>query len=262
MKVLKVFFIQAYLSFQALFGWARPLAYFFVKILNPIFQLSFFCIMAKVVYNTSEIERYVLGNSIVLCSYNCVFGLGRTLSQERYFGTLKSLIVSPSNNSVTYFQRCIIHIFDSLLTVSVAMIAGVILFQADFTRINFMEFILLLIVGIFSASSLGLLLASLGLFLDNLNMMLNIFAMFFLAFTGANYPLEKLPIVLRLFSMCLPLTRSISLGDSLLEGNSLVNRWDLLLGEFIIGVIYTILGYYLFRVCEKIARRKGNLDIY
>lgn len=262
MKTIKIFFCQAYLSFQALFGWARPFAYLLVKIINPVFQLSFFCIMAKMVYQDQEIERYVLGNAIVLCSYNCVFGLGKALSQERYFGTLKTLIVSPSNNCVTFLQRGIIHIFDSIITVTVALIAGVILFQADFSDVNFFEFATILTVGIFAASSLGLLLASFGLFMDNLNMLLNIFGLCFLAFTGANYPLEKLPLLLRGLSMCLPLTRSISLGDVILAGGTIANRWDLLLGEFVIGVVYIFLGYNVFKICEKIARYKGNLDMY
>lgn len=262
MKTLKIFFTQAYFSFQALFGWARPIAYLFVKILNPIFQLSFFCIMAKAVYQNVEIEKYVVGNAIILCSYNCVFGLGKALSQERYFGTLKTMIVAPTNNYIAFLQHGVIHIFDSIITVTVALMAGVLLFQANLSKVNFIEFFLILIVGIFAASSLGLLLASFGLFMDNLNILLNILGLCFLVFTGANYPLDKLPLYFRGISMCLPLTRSISLGEILIVGGSVASRWDLLLGEFVIGLVYIFVGCCIFKFCEKLARCKGNLDLY
>lgn len=259
---MKRFFQQSYLSFKALFGWVDPASYLFVKIITPIFQLVFFCMLADFLYTGKDIAKYVAGNAIILCSYNCIFGVGNILREERYFGTLKNTVAALANTLSNFLNKIIIHIFDSLVTVFISLLAGIFIFNADFSAINIPAFILIILCGIFSAACMGLLLASFGLITDSMNLILNIISVMFLVFTGANYPIEKLPAMLKPVSYLLPLTRSIALTKKLLAGESLIRNLSLFFGEFIIGVIYLVLGYIILRYCEKIAIKKGSLDIF
>lgn len=262
MEKIRTFFRQSYLIFKALYGFASPFAFILQKLFNPILQLSFFCLLDYYIYQERNVSEYVLGNAIILCSTSCIFGLGASLAHERYAGTLKILIISPSNHLLSFLQRSVIYIINSLITVVVSLAVGGVLFHADFTQVNLYEFALLLLVGVFSASCLGLLIASIGLVIDSLNSLLNIFTMLLLVFTGANYPLEKLPYLFRVLGNMLPLTRSILIGKYLLKGESIWMHRGLFLGEFGVGVVYVILGYVWMKGAERIAQVRGDLDLY
>lgn len=256
------FFTQSYYSFKSLYGWTEPLMYFILKILNPIFQLCFFCLISKFLYGDVDMTSYVIGNSIVLCSYNCVFGLGIVFIQERMLGTLKVIVASPSNKLINFAEKGFINIFDSIITVVISLIAGAILFNADFSSISLFEFAIIIVIGMFSATCFGLFLGSFGMVTGNINMILNIISLMFLVFTGANYPIDSLPYFLRWISNILPLTRSIAVGKSFLLGESIFDNKMLVLGELAIGIFYFILGYVFLKITERIAQVSGSLDLY
>lgn len=261
MDRIKCFFNKLF-SFKALYGWADPKAYLFVKIFTPISQLIFFCMTANFIYNTTDVTKYVLGNAIILCSYNCIFGVGNTLIEERYHGTLKNTVVSPSNTISTFARKMLIHIFDSLVTVIASLLAGILIFKADFSAISLGAFTLILFGGIFSACCMGLLLSAIGLVTDSINLILNLVSLLFLVFTGANYPIERLPIAARMISNLLPLTRSIQLGSRLLNGETFSSQIMLFVGELSIGLVYLMIGFFLMRVLERVSIEQGTLDMF
>lgn len=256
------FFVQSWLSFKALFGWLDPKIYFFVKILNPIFQLIFFCLLAKYCYKTNDLTQRVIGNSFLLCIYNCIFGIGNVFSVERYYGTLKMIIASPSNNFITFFQRGFVHIIDSLFTVSIGLIIGSLIFNVSFKNVNMFLFLYITIIAMFSAVGFGLFIGSFGLVTSNMNLIMNIFAMLLMAFSGANFPIEWLPDIIQKFAYCLPITRSIKAANLLMNGESLTTIFNLIREEILLGVIYIIFGYFLMKITENIAKKRATLDLY
>ena len=262
MEKIKVFFKQSYLSYQALYGWADPKAFIFMSILNPIFQLCFFALVDSYIYKSSDVAGYILGNAIILCSTSCVFGIGTSMTQDRYFGTLKILLVSRADNMITFIERSVVHLITALITVCVALGAGILIFSADFSQISLFEVTLVLLVGIVSAALFGTFIATIGLVTDSLNTVLNLFSLGFLIFTGANYPIDRLPIVFRFISYCLPMTRSIQLGKALLKGETLSANMDLVIGELAVGMVWFTVGYIALKAAEKLAIMWGNLDLY
>ncbi len=60
----------------------------------------------------------------------------------------------------------------------------------------------------------------------------------------------------------LPLTRGIAAVRSLVAGASLADVAPLLMGEALIGVVYVLLGYSLFRWFEFQAKRRGTLESF
>jgi hypothetical protein len=63
-------------------------------------------------------------------------------------------------------------------------------------------------------------------------------------------------------SWALPLTRGIAASRLLISGASLAQVAPLITGELIIGVVYVLLGYALFRWFEFQARRRGTLEAF
>lgn len=262
MERIKKFYRQSLFTFKALFGWTDPTAYALVKIATPILQLCFFCLLVRYVYNGEEnIAHYVISNSIVLCSYNCIFGVGMIFVQERYFGTLRILVASPSNNIINFAGRSVIHIFDALFTVVLSLVAGSIVFGVDLHAINFLYFSAIILIGIFSASCFGLFIGTFGLVTDNLNLILNVVSMAFLVFTGANYPVANNHVMYAI-SRLLPLSRCIELSANLFDGIWNTESTILLMGEICIGLVFLVLGYIFMKFAEKIALRSGSIDMF
>ncbi|KAB3529857.1 ABC transporter permease [Alkaliphilus serpentinus] len=256
------FFVQSWLSFKALFGWIEPKTYFFVKVLNPIFQLLFFCLLAKYSFKTNDLTPWVIGNSFLLCIYNSIFGIGHVFVMDRYAGTLKMIIAAPFNKFLTFFQRGFVHIIDSLSTVAIGLIIGSIVFNVSFSNISIPIFIIIALVAMFSVAGLGLLLGSFGLVTSSMNFIANIVSMILIALTGANFPIETLPNSIRIISYCLPITRSIKAANLLMNGGSTQVIYSLIVKEIFVGIVYIALGYMFIIITEHIAKRKATLELY
>lgn len=261
-EAISRFFVQSWLSFKALFGWIDPKVYFFVKVINPIFQLIFFCLLAKYCYGANDLSPWVIGNSFLLCIYNCIFGIGNVFVVERYQGTLKVIVAAPSNKFITFFQRGFVHIIDSISTVIIGLVIGSILFNVSFANMNLLAFFTILIIAMFTAVGFGLFLGSFGLIASNMNLIVNIFAMLLMAFSGANFPVEWLPIVIQKFAYCLPITRSIKAANLLTQGQSLSQIYNLMGQEILLGIIYIAAGYFLMQLTEDISKKRASLDLY
>jgi uncharacterized phage infection (PIP) family protein YhgE len=82
-----------------------------------------------------------------------------------------------------------------------------------------------------------------------------------LLFSGANVDINSLPVFMRAISYALPLTRGILSARLLIAGKSLSEAMPLILGELGIGLIYGVLGYFLFMWFEVVAKRRGTLDL-
>ncbi len=253
---------QSIMSFKSLFSWVDPKEYILLRIINPLLQLTFFCLLAKYIYNTTDITSWVIGNSFLLCTTNVFFGMGYILQAERFFGTLKIIMIAPLNKFLILVGRGVIYAANSLFTVLIGLIFGSLVFGVSFKNVNLFIFFIIILIAMFASSGLGLLISSFGLITRDINLILNTGSVILLALTGANFPIKDLPIFLQKISYCIPITRSIEAGKIMLkQGDMLVIR-NLMFQEFLVGVIYTILGYLMLRVMDFLSRRKATLDMY
>jgi len=236
--------------------------YLMYRIINPFFQMLFFCTIAKYVYGSSDISPWVIGNAVVLCYFSAFFGVGQTFVAERSQGTLKTIISAPSKTVSVVLPRAIMQACDSLLSVLIGFLTGVIFFDFTMPLAALLPILLVLIVAILSAMGLGLLIGSFALLTRDINMLLNIASMALIALTGANFYVELLPLPLQGLSQLLPLTRSISLIRHLVAGQSLFNHITLFYTEMLIGFLYFILALLVFKIIENLSIKHATLDLY
>lgn len=251
-------------TFKGLFGFLKPEVYVLVKVVNPIFQVLFFSLIAKHAYGNADITPFIVGNAFVLCMYNAFFGVGCNLINERGCGTLKLLIGSPCNKFNVFITKSSFHIIDGIITVLIGLFTGIIFFNIRIPINTLPYFIVCLILAIGTACSMGLLVGSIGLITRDINMLLNLSSMILMSLCGVNFPIEKLPVALRYISNVLPLTNALKASKLLLNGGAIdygeVN--SLLLNELTLGIAYCIIAYVSFRVMEKLAKSKATIDIY
>ena len=82
-----------------------------------------------------------------------------------------------------------------------------------------------------------------------------------LILSGANIAVEKLPAFIQRISYSLPLTRGIYSARAVISGIPISELFPILGTELFVGMIYAILGYFLFSAFEYQAKKQGTLDV-
>ncbi len=82
-----------------------------------------------------------------------------------------------------------------------------------------------------------------------------------LVLSGSNIAIDRFPEWVQKISMALPMTRGIQAARASVVGTGLDQLGGLLLGEFLIGVLFVTVGYFLFRWFEEQARARGTLEV-
>lgn len=264
MESVKRIYRNALYSFKGLYGVLSPEIYILCEVINPIFQVLFFSLIARHAYGSRNITPYIIGNAFVLCMYNAFFGVGANLIQERSLGTLKLIIGSPCNKFSFFTTKSVFYILDGIITVVIGLTAGAILLNLRIPLSVIPIFILCLVCAIFSTCSMGLFIGGIGLITRDINLLLNMSCMALMALCGVNFPVEKLPGFLKCISNILPLTNSLKACRLLIKpGFSDYNAiYLLLLKEFCLGIIYCIIAYLTLKIMERLAKCRATIDIY
>jgi ABC-2 type transport system permease protein len=74
--------------------------------------------------------------------------------------------------------------------------------------------------------------------------------------------LATLPRRMQSVSNILPLTRGVSATRTLIAGGRLIEILPLLFQEFLIGVVFILIGYLMFRRFEYEAKVRGTLEVF
>ncbi|MCD4713723.1 MAG: ABC transporter permease [Clostridiales bacterium] len=253
---------KATLSYKGLFAVMSVQQYLMVNLGSPLMQMLCFTLIARYVYGTVDISHWFIGNALVLTYFNAIFGVGVQLTQEKNSGTLKLLVASPSSGVGIFLPRAMLHIFDGLLTVLFGLVIGSLIFDFYLPISSWPAFLLILLVASFSAMAFGLIISCLGLLTRDLNLVLNIASMAMLGLTGANFPLDRMPVWLQPIGQLMPLTRSIEASRSLYSGALLSDLSGILLGEFILGIVLMAIGVVMFSIMTRVAVKLGVLEMF
>ncbi len=259
---MKRFINQAWLSFKTKYAVISFEEFLFMETLYPLITLAFYCILAAYSFKTSNLTRWVVGNSFLLCTNMCIFSLGIAFDGERFSGRIRSIIISPVNKLLIVLEKGFFPAIVSVITVFFGFMIGSLIFGVDFTSINLGLFLIVIIVGMFSMTGFSLFLSSFGLITDSMHFILNLVANILIIFSGANFPISQLPEALQIISKIIPLTRSIEAANMLFVGYDTSKFIMLLLTEILIGIVFYIISYFIIQIAEKIAKKNATLELF
>jgi ABC-2 type transport system permease protein len=259
-KNLYLFWQGTLLSYRALFAWLSPVAYMASKVLMPLAQMFFFVFLGSYATGGENIDFYIIGNAIQITSVSGIFGVTMSVGGDRDAGTLPYLFGTPSNRFFIFFGRAFMHIIDGAIGVVIALIWGVLLMGLDLSHTNMPALALTILITTFSTCGLGLLMGCLSLITANVMFVNNFVYFSLLIFSGANVEVTSLPAWMQFISNILPLTRGIAASRALAAGANFSDISPLLISEFGIGLVYGLLGYFLFAWFETQAKQKGTLE--
>jgi ABC-2 type transport system permease protein len=258
---IRLFVHGALLSYIALFRWLRPTTYLASKIVMPLNQMLFFTFLGIYATGLENASFYVIGNAIQITAVSGIYGVTMSIGGDRWDGTLPYLFGTPSNRMVIFLGRAFFHVLDGMLGVMIGLMWGVILLRLDLTQTDPLALGLTILITTLSTTGLGMLMGCLSLITRNIMFVNNTVYFLLLVFSGANIPLESLPHAMRTISSFLPLTRGIASARAIIAGRKLVDVAPALTGELLLGFVYLVLGYSMFRWFEFQAKRRGTLEV-
>ena len=260
--MVRRFFHQSWLYFKGANRAFNIEEFAFFQIMYPLVTLIFYVLLAAYSFNATNLTRWVVGNSFLLCVNIALFTLGQAFNMERYLGRLRSIIASPMSKLATILQKALFPVLVAIITVIIGFIAGSLIFDIPFTEINMGLMLVVIATSMFAAIGLGLLMAALSLLTDSMHLVLNTMYYVLMIFCGANFPVAQLPVWGRVVSRILPLTRGIEAGNLLFEGFQSSEFIKLLLGEFAIGAVFFAASYWVLKFAERAAIKRASLEMF
>ena len=258
-RPVRLFFIQAWFSYRALFAWSQPFNYFASKFGFPFFSMLLFVFMGKFVGLKDPIY-IVMGNILLIPAANGIYGVSMTVGNERQFGALSYLLGSPAPRAPLFLGRALFEILDGFVEVLLALPVAILIFRLDLARINLPLALLCVLLIAVTTSGVGFLLGSITLVSRDGWMITSTLAVGMYILVGVNFPIELLPAFLRVVSFGLPMSRGLMAARLALGGAGWAAVAPLFWGELLVGMIYTALGYGLFRLLERRSLVNGTLD--
>jgi ABC-2 type transport system permease protein len=257
-----VFARSTYFQYVALFQWATIQGYVAYKLLLPVTQILFFVELGVYATGRQNALYFALGNALQLTANAGIFGVIATVANERQYGTLPILLGSPANRLVTFLSRAIVNVIDGILTVFVGLAVAVALFGLDLQHGSLPLLAICVVVISLTTAGMGLLFGSIGLIMRDAIIIANVVYYLLLVVCGINFPVSRLPGAIQVVSNALPLTRGVEAAREAAAGASFTHIQGLLAGEVLVGILYALAGYALFRLLEAYARRGGLQEAY
>ncbi|MEZ7612824.1 MULTISPECIES: ABC transporter permease [Streptococcus] len=235
--------------------------YMMFDLIPPISQTLLFSLIAGYIYGTDYIQKWMIGNAILITSFGALFGVGTQLMDERYNGTLSFLIASKTKLSSILFSSAISSMLTSMVSVTIGIVLVSMILKISWNIGLIASFFIVLLVASFVAMSFGYIFSCFILVTSEVNLMLNLASRILLIFTGANFPISRLPHFLQFIPKLLPLTRSIEVAQGVIEGKTISTYYLQIFEEIVLGIIFIIFASILLRVMENVSRRNSTIEL-
>jgi ABC-2 type transport system permease protein len=271
------FRIAAWLGWQIESNWADPFLFAIYSIIKPLAGAAILVVMYSVITSgdfNSPIFTYIyLGNAFYIYVGAVMSGISWAVIDDReHYKTLKYMYVAPINIQAYLIGRGVAKFLVASISVFITFIFGVLFLhvEVDPATINWLLFIVSLLVGVVMLAMMGLILAGISLLIvQHVWFIGDAVAGALFLFSGAIFPLEVLPVWLRWLGYINPITYWLELLRRSLVGNvaeafptleGLTNPQllGILLG---LTIIFGIASVFVFRRCEHVARERGMLDM-
>lgn len=254
------FFLQAHLSYKALFNWQGPVMFAMNVLFRPLLYIAIFSFFGRFARGDDAAESFAVG--MAMWSAVVVVGggvLGGPV-QERWMSTLSPMLSTAGSRvrmllawGVPYFPL-------GLLAAAVGLGASVALLGIDVSAVSWGAVILSIVLVSLSGMAFYLMFAPLAFTTGSFGIVAAFPTGVLITLTGVLIPLDALPDVWRIIGHGLPITSGLAALRGALDGESLsALRWELL-SELGVVAAYLLIGYTLLRLTEVYGRRTGALE--
>jgi len=207
----------------------------------------------------SALVGYLIWMYVVSAISDLSFGLRAEMSA----GTLEQLEMSPVRVGLLLVGRVIANIIITTIQVMVLGTVILLIFKIRIPwRLEALPAFLLTLVGVLG---FGFLIAGAVLIFKQVESFANLMNTALAFLIGSLLTVSVLPAWLAGISMSLPSTLGIIVIRRIIfEGKTLANTWQdgSLVGLAINSILYLLIGWTIFFLCERLAKNRGSLGQY
>ncbi|GAA3394051.1 ABC transporter permease [Streptomyces roseoviridis] len=254
----RLLLIGGALSYRALFNWTTPPMFIGTLLVGPLLQVFFFVYLGREL-GVADDRFHLVGNAVLAASASCVYGGTMAVANERRYGTLGAVLLSPRHRVPLWAGRALPYVLNGLLISAFVLAAAATVLDLPVPPGAVPGLGLVLLLGAVACSAFGLALGALGLRFRDVFLVSNVASSTLLLLTGAAVPRETLPEWMRTAGELLPLTHAADAARRLTAGDGL--DAGLLAAELLVGAGYAVLAVTLLALFERGSRRRATLDV-
>ena len=287
-EVVRTFRVAAWLGWQIESNWADPFVFFSFTILRPLASALILVVMYQVIAGGtggSFFQYLYISNAFFVLVIQTISGLVWTIFDDREnYKMLKYVYTSPARKFAYLVGRALGKIGVALLTTFILLATGVLFLglHLNFGQVAWGWLIAYFLVGMVVLTSLGIILAGVALVVARHGESIGeVTAGMFLLFSGAYFPPDILPPVLKQVTLALPVTYWLegmrrALNGGILTGTftsrgvtttgplspilAQFDNWQLLLILALSAAVSAVGSYLFYRWIEHVAKERGMID--
>ncbi|POX58226.1 ABC transporter [Streptomyces sp. Ru62] len=259
-RALRLTFHGGGLSYRALFNWTTPPMFIGTLLVSPLFQIFFFVHVGRSL-GVADDRFYLLGNAVLATSVPCVYGGIMAVANERRYGTLGAVLLSPRSRGLIWGGRVLPYVLNGFAVMAFMMLAGSLVLGLDLPATTLLGLVQVFVVASASCALFGLALGALAIRIRDVFVISNAAFTLLILFSGANLPPAAMPGWMRAAGSVLPLYHAIAALRGVFDGASPGVLWSSLGREAAVALGYAVLAYGLLRFFEWRSRANAALDV-
>ncbi len=273
---LRSFRTAAWLGWKIESNWTDPFLFAVYSIVKPLSGAAILVVMYSVITNgnfTDPLFPYIyLGNAFYMYVGAVMTGVSWAIIDDReHYRTLKYMYVAPIRIPLYLIGRAVARFLTGSFSVFITIVFGVLFLHVpiNLAEVNWLLFIISLLMGVVLLALMGLTLAGVTLLLARHGDYLgDAVAGGLYLFSGAVFPLDVLPAWLRPLGYAMPITYWLELLRRSLVGSvaqafpslSAMSNGQLLAILAGMIVLAAVIAVITFRWCDYQARERGYID--
>ena len=205
----------------------------------------------------------ILGQTIFSLFTNLNWRGGMAIQRERWQGTLEIIMLAPTSRVAYILGESLFGLVDGGWTVLLALVVTGFAFGADFQLADPALAAVILALTLASMVALSLFFAAFYVLTRSAGPLSFAIQTPVRFFTGTNFPVSTLPVLLQTVSYALPMTYGMLAVREVFTGRgSWAGLADTMLALLAFTVVFWVLGVILVRRMERLAKQRGTLHQY
>lgn len=256
---MRLLTVGGVIAYRALFNWATPAMFIGTLLVGPVFQLLFFAFLGRQL-GVADDSFYVVGNAVLAASALCLFGGSMAVLNERRFGTLGHVLLSPRSRALIWIGRGLPYAGNGLLVAAFTLVVGATVLDVHVPAGAWLGIVLTLAAAALACAAFGLVLGAFALRVRDAWLINNTVVTLMVLISGTNVPRASLPGWMQAVGAVIPVTHAAAAARALVGGGTLGSAAPQIGGELLVGAAYAVLAALLLRFFEAESRRRASLD--
>ncbi|MEO0075098.1 MAG: ABC transporter permease [candidate division WOR-3 bacterium] len=204
----------------------------------------------------------LIGAMVSTYIFSGLWGVGNSLREETYWGTLEYIIVSPTNPIVVLLGKTLAEFVYATVNVTMQAIIATIFLGLNLTISKILPVLLIVLLLVIGFYGFAIAFAGFTLLIKEAHGWVHTLEWVFYLFSPIRYPVEISPLT-KTLSALIPLTYAlVAIRAIILLNKNVLHLQQTILILMIMDIFLLIIGYFTFRYLERKTKQAGTLAQY